>query len=118
MSPRLLAPAALLAPLWLASAAPVHAQTGEVCESAPVRATVSLTILASGAKVHELARSVKDASVVASDAQTVIFDDGRVITADVEAAGEKLNALGWGKRRIDIAVSFPARRARPRRARG
>ncbi len=43
---------------------------------------------------------------------------GRVITADVDAAGEHLNALGWGGRRIDVAVSFPAQRARPRRARG
>jgi hypothetical protein len=75
---------------------------------------VSLVILQSGSKVQELAASVRDASVVRRDADTVIFDDGRVITSDVSAAGDHLNALGWGDRRIDVAVSVPRRRALPR----
>ncbi len=106
--------------LWLALglllAAPL--QAGETCEVRPARGPVSLIILANGQKVQELARSVKDGQVVARDAETVIFADGRVITADVDAAGEHLNQLGWGARRIQISATFPARRARPRSAPG
>lgn len=106
--------------LLLAVAAPAGAQQGEVCEARPSasRGPVSLVILASGAKVRELAASVKDTPVVARDANTVIFADGRVITADVASAGEHLNALGWGSRRIDVTATFPARRARPRSSYG
>jgi hypothetical protein len=80
----------------------------------PANLPVSLVILQNGQKVRELAASVRDARVVRRDANTVVFDDGRVITADVSAAGDHLNALGWGDRRIDVAVSFPRRRALPR----
>lgn len=112
----------LLVPLVaLLGAVPSAAQQGEVCERGPAsygNGPVSLVILASGAKVRELAASVKDTPVVARDAATVVFADGRVITADVDAAGEHINALGWGARRIRIAATFPAKRARPRRAYG
>lgn len=102
----------LLAALALPAAALAR---GEVCERPTARGPVSLIILASGAKVHELAESVtRGATVVARDAETVVFDDGRVITADVEAASEHLNRLGWGARGIRVVATFPAKRARPR----
>jgi hypothetical protein len=92
---------------------------GEVCETPPSRGPISIIVLQSGDRVHELAGSVaRGASIVAKDASTVIFDDGRVITADVEAAGRHLNALGWGARRIHFVASFPKRAARPRRSFG
>ncbi len=118
MHARILAPLLLLMPLLAIGFSAVPAAAGEVCESPPSRGPVSLIILSSGHKVHELAASVKDARIVAKDTNTVVFDDGRVITADVDSAGEHLNQLGWGGRRIKVAVSFPAKRARPRRARG
>jgi hypothetical protein len=74
---------------------------------------VSLVILQSPKKVRELALAL-GGTVIRQEAETVIFRDGRVITADVEAAGRLINELGWGSRRIDIVASFPARRARPR----
>lgn len=118
-------PAPLVAPtllgLWLlAVPAAASAQQGEVCESKPSasRGPVSLVILASGAKVRELAASVKDTPIVARDANTVIFADGRVITADVASAGEHLNALGWGSRQIQVSATFPRKRARPRSSYG
>jgi len=92
------------------------ARAGEVCE-VPSSGPVALVILASGAKVHQYAKTL-EGSVVRQDAETVIFHDGRVITADVEAAGRHLNALGWGGRRVDVVASFAAPRARPRRSRG
>jgi hypothetical protein len=117
MPSRILASALLLMPLVLGDPAPAHAN--EVCESKPSsRGAVSLIILSSGRKVHELAGSVKDAQVVAKDGETVVFADGRVITSDPEAAGVHLNRLGWSRRRIDVTATFPAKRARPRRARG
>ena len=74
---------------------------------------VSLLFLQSGQKVRELALAL-GGQVVAQGPNTVILADGRVITADPEAAGDQLNALGWGARPIRVVVSFPKRRARPR----
>jgi hypothetical protein len=92
----------------------------ERCEAGPpARGPVSLIILASGRSVHELAASVgRGAKVVAKDADTIIFDDGRVITANVEGASAHLNRLGWGARSIQVVASFPSAPARPRRDRG
>ena len=89
------------------------AHAGQVCEVPSGSGPVALIILASGPKVHAYARALKG-TVARKDAETVIFHDGRVITADVEAAGRHLNALGWGARRVDVVASFPAARPRPR----
>jgi len=82
-------------------------------ESCTPGGPVSLMILQSSQKVRELALAL-DGTVIRQEAKTVIFQDGRVITADVEAAGRLINELGWGNRRIDIVASFSARRSRPR----
>ena len=103
---------ALVSPLVLALGSFATAHAGETCEVPSV--PVALIILSSGSKVLEYARALKG-TVVRHDAMTVIFHDGRVITADIEAAGRHLNALGWGARRINVVASFPAPRARPRR---
>lgn len=109
----------LLALLALSLLAREGQAQGEVCDSPPPPSAVSLLILGSGSSVHELAKALaRDATVVVKDAQTIIFDDGRVITADVGAAGDHLNRLGWGDRNIRVVASLPAPRARPRRARG
>lgn len=99
--------------LALALAASV-AWSAETCApSGPV----SLIILQSGQKVRELAASL-GGPVLRADSSTVIFADGRVITADVVAAERHLNEVGWGERRIEVLASFPKRRARPRRPSG
>jgi hypothetical protein len=108
--------AALIAALGLAEGHPVRAE-GTSCDL-PANVPVSLIVLQSERKVQELAASVRNASIVRGDRETVIFDDGRVITADVSAAGDHLNELGWGNRRIEFAVSFPRRRRLPKRAVG
>ena len=102
---------ALVPPLILALGSFATARADDTCEvpSGPV----SLIILASGAKVHAYARTQKG-TVARRDAETVIYHDGRVITADIEAAGRHLNDLGWGARGIKVVASFPAPRARPR----
>ncbi|MEM7411571.1 MAG: hypothetical protein AAF430_15165 [Myxococcota bacterium] len=98
--------AALLAP------APTFA--AETCDPT---GPITLVILQSGGKVHALAKA-QGGTVVRHDAETVVFADGRVITADVEGAGAHLNALGWGARPISVSAASAAKRARPRRARG
>ena len=105
--------------LALALGAPLAA-AAEVCEAPPPSSgPVSLMILKSPAQVQSLAKSLaRGVPVVARDASTVIFRDGRVITADVEAASRQLNRLGWSKRRIDVVASFAKRRAGPARQRG
>jgi len=88
------------------------ATAAETCEPT---GPVSLLLLQSGQKVYELAKAL-GGQVVARGPKTVITADGRVITADPEAAGEHLNALGWGARPIRVVVSFPkTRRVKPRR---
>jgi hypothetical protein len=90
-----------------------QAQVGETCDPGAASGPVSLIILQSGERVHTYAKSV-GGKVAAYDAQTVVFRDGRVVTADVEAAGEHLNALGWGSRPLNIVASLPRAAARPR----
>ena len=72
-------------------------------------APVSLFILKSNQKVRDYAGSVKNARVLRRDRTTVVFEDGRVITSDVEAASRHLNALGWSTRKLQIVASFPRR---------
>lgn len=92
------------------------AAQAEVCDVPPASGPISIIILQSGRKVHELAAALgRGAAIVAKDPSTVVFADGRVITADVDAATRHLNELGWGHRRIDVVASFSGRRARPRR---
>jgi len=109
-----LAPALVLAGLLLA--VPV-ARAGETCD-APPRGPVSLFILQTDTKVQAFAKTVRDADVVRRDPTTVVFADGRIVTADVTAASRYINELGWGSRRLDIAASFPRRAPRPRRGYG
>jgi len=70
-------------------------------------------ILQTGEKVRELAKAL-GGQVVRVGPKTVILADGRVITADPEAAGQHLNALGWGARPMQVVVSFAKQKARPR----
>jgi hypothetical protein len=87
----------------------------ESCEAGRRGGPVYLLILASSQKVYEFAATVRDARVIRRDAATVIFSDGRVVTADVESATAHLNALKWGRRPIQLVASFPTTRSvRPR----
>jgi ABC-type amino acid transport substrate-binding protein len=115
---RRLRPALALAAAACAFAA-APADANEVCDPGASRGPIALMILTSGQKVHEYARATaKGSLVVAYDPTTVVFKDGRVITADVEAATGHLNRLGWASRGIRVVKTLPAPRARPRRARG
>jgi hypothetical protein len=101
--------------MWLgcaiafAAPSPADAQSCTAKSSGPV----SILILDSAQRVEEYASSVRDGRVAARDRGTVIFEDGRVVTADVDAATRQLNALGWGARRIEVVASFRLRPVQP-----
>ncbi len=95
---------------------PAGAQEGALCEAAQGPApTVSLIVLASPERVHTLAASIRGVAVVRRGEKTVVFEDGRIITADVTSVGGHLAALGWTERKIEVMASFKPRAARPRR---
>jgi hypothetical protein len=94
------------------------AGSGASCEVGGSNGPVSLYILTSPERVQAFAASVKGVPVVVRKPATVVFGDGRVVTSDVESAGDLVNELGWGKRRIEIAASFGSRRAPRRRSFG
>jgi hypothetical protein len=108
----------VLAAQLLLSLAPAAAGAGESCEVGQRRGPVFLLILQSNFKVHEFAATVRGARVVRQDPATVIFSDGRVVTANVDSATQHLNALNWGRRPIEVVASFPAARTVRRRAVG
>ena len=98
---------------WVA--APATAQDGPSCSNrSQPGAAVFLIVLASPSRVRAYAATVKNEEIIRQDETTTIFASGRVVTSDVAAAGEQLNALGWADRKLEIVASFPARRARPR----
>jgi hypothetical protein len=53
---------------------------------------------------------LKGVPIARQDASTIIFADGRVVTSDVSAASDHINALGWGSRGIKMVASFSTRR--------
>ena len=107
-----------MATCWLL-ALTAGAAASEVCEAPPATGPVSLMILKSPGRVQSLAKSLaRGVPVVARSESTVVFQDGRVMTSDVEAAGRELNRLGWSRRPIQVVASFPARQGRATRRRG
>ena len=107
-----------LGAILLGASPPASAGSGASCEVGGSGGSVSLYILTSPERVHAFAASVRNVPVVVLRPATVVFGDGRVVTSDVEAAGDLLNELGWGQRRIEIAASFGSRRAPRRRSFG
>ena len=91
------------------------AQQGNSCNAAGA-ASVQLLILASPKKVDDYVVTLKSGVVVRRDPTTVVLDDGRVVTSDVEATTTHLNALGWSHLPIRVVASF--RTAPKRRAKG
>ena len=93
---------------------PAEGQDGPSCGARPPDTPVWLIILDSPSRVHAYAATVKKERVLRTDATTVVFESGRVVTSNVATVGDHLTSLGWTHRRLEIVASFPARQARPR----
>jgi hypothetical protein len=104
--------AALVVMTALAMAQDVSAEAA-LCESKPT-GSVKLLILPNQQKVHAYAATLAHIPVVARDPSTVVFQDGRVVTADVDKAGGHLNKLGWASLRLEVVASFGIRPQRRR----
>ena len=92
--------------LALAVATGARAQS---CPTKPVVRSVSLLLLASARKVDEFVAVPRDAKVIVREPGVAIFEDGRVVASNAEAATRHLNALGWADRPLSIVASFPVR---------
>jgi hypothetical protein len=95
----------------LAICALAPAASGQSCKVRPAASSgpVALLILDSARKVDEFAATPRDATIVVRKPGLAIFEDGRVVTSDVDVATDQLNALGWASRPIQIVASFPMR---------
>ena len=111
----LLAFALLLLPILLP--VPVLAQEVGVCDAdGPTPSgAVRLLLLRSDRAVHEYAKTVKDAQVLVRDRKTVVFDDGRIISADPDEVERHLAELGWSKRSLQLVANFRMRKTGRRR---
>ena len=100
----------------VAIASIASAQDGRTCDAkpAPAAGPIALVILANPEKVAALAASLPPHPISRRDETTVVYADGRVLTADVGRASAFLNELGWGHRRIEVVASAPRPRARAR----
>jgi len=103
---------ALLAALALMRAAPGHTQAGGQCDTGPSANDVSIVVVASADRVNRYAASLRSVPILRRDAETIVFQDGRVVTSKVADVGRHLNALGWGHRNIQIVASLSRSRAR------
>ncbi len=99
----------LLAAAALAPGAVAYAQSGGICQPGGKAGKVSILVVVSPERVHRFAASLGHVPVVRRGPETVVFADGRVVTSNVEAAGNHLSALSWGNREIQIVGSFTSR---------
>ena len=77
------------------------AQTGGMC-GAPSDA-VLVVLVQSPQQVKSAADGLSKTRVLVNEADTVIYADGRAVTSSLDSVSRHLNALGWAKRKIEIA---------------
>lgn len=109
-----------IAALWLAFLAPYGAWA-EAGMCGPPPGPVLLVLVESKARVPSAAAGLSRTRRLVDTADTVIYADGRAVTADLAAVSRHLNALGWAERPIQIAGAGtstrlpPSAPSRPRR---
>ena len=77
----------------------------------PDTGPVTVLIVDSERAVKSAAAQYTDEPILHRDAETVIFEDGRVITSKVEDVSHYLNELGWSGRELQLLGSMPRRYA-------
>jgi hypothetical protein len=77
----------------------------------PDTGPVAVLVVGSAGAVKSAAAQYAGLPILHRDAETVIFEDGRVITSNVEAVGDYLNELGWSGRELELLGSMPRRYA-------
>jgi hypothetical protein len=82
-------------------AAPAAQASGNMCGPPPT--PVLLVLVESKARVPGAAAGLSSTRRLVDTADTVIYADGRAVTADLAAISGHLNELGWAERPIEIA---------------
>jgi hypothetical protein len=85
------------------------AARAQSCSTKPVVQSVSLLLLDSARKVDEFAAVPRDTKMIVREPGIAIFEDGRVVASDANAATRHLNALGWAGKPLQVVASFPVR---------
>ena len=86
---------------------PVPAEEPTSC-AVPYSGPVTIVTVRNGAAL-ERAMADRSVPIAYSTEDTVIYEDGRVLTANVEGVGEHLNKVGWAQN------PMPTKRTRRRR---
>jgi hypothetical protein len=84
---------------------------GAVKVCPPDTGPVTVLIVNSERAVKSAAAQYAGEPILHRDAETVIFEDGRVITSKVEQVSHHLNELGWSGRELQLLGSMPRRYA-------
>ena len=79
----------------------------EVAYSGPVTIVRVRTLAA----LEQAMADRRPIQIVYSTEDTAVYEDGRVLTSNVAAAGEHLNALGWAQNPMQILGAATGRRA-------
>jgi hypothetical protein len=69
----------------------------------PPSEPVLVVLVESPQQVRAAAEGISRTRPLVSEADTVIFADGRAVTSSLASVSAHLNALGWASRRIEIA---------------
>lgn len=80
---------------------------GGVCP--PDTGPITVLVLPNAQAVRRASSQYADEPVLHRDAETVIFETGRVITSQVETVSDRLNELGWGGRDLQLIGTMPRR---------
>jgi hypothetical protein len=79
---------------------------------------VMIVVVESPQRVQSASALWKATPIVVQEAETVVFADGRIVTSQIEAAGEHLQSLGWAHRQIEIVGGLSAASGAWQRRRG
>lgn len=92
-------------------AGPGAAQTGGMC--GPRNEPVLVVLVQTPQQVRPAADGLSRTRPLVSEADTVIFADGRAVTSNLASVSTHLNKLGWANRQIEIAGAGTSTRLPP-----
>jgi hypothetical protein len=87
-----------------------------ICD--PADSPIMIVVVESPRKVASASAQWKTTPILVQDPETVVFTDGRIVTSNIEATGDRLQSLGWAHRDIEIVSGLPAAAGAWKRRRG
>lgn len=84
----------------------------------PGSSPVMIIVVESPRKVQSASALWKDTPIMVREPEVVVFADGRIVTSSPEAAGQRVQSLGWAHRDIEIVGGLPAASGAWQRRRG